>query len=575
MSLKSNFITANFQRVQNLFQKLTIRQKIVCGYALSLGIAILGTTGGLIIGDRYFKSARREMLLINEKSYLLSSLQGQILEIQLHQQEIFSIFSQQQALPSDLNTELREHLQELENLFAQLQRISQVNHDHKLENQVDILLTRYDTEIKLYFQEFTQLLIKLASLQATSENIETSRQLIWKFHQSQATQNFAQYSHLLTKLTQEIHELQQQNDLNYHQAKKIEALIIISSIVSSIIIASILALYTSSIITDPINAVTDIAQKVTKEENFELQAPITTQDEIGTLANSLNQLIQQVQQLLEIQRNEAESKLIQSEKMSSLGRMLAGVAHEINNPVNFISGNIIHAKNYVDDLLILLKTYQELIPNPPEKVQCVAEEIDLEFLETDLPKILNSMTIGTERTREIVRSLKNFSRLDEGEIHLVDLHPCIESTLLILNNRIKNKVLITRKYGDIPLVYGYMGLLYQVFMNIISNAIDALEEKTVTDPQHLPEITIITECKDDKWVLVRIIDNGSGISTENQAKIFETFFTTKPRGIGTGLGLAITHQIIVEKHCGKISCKSELNQGTEFMIYLPVKGEKK
>ncbi|WP_353932289.1 ATP-binding protein [Okeanomitos corallinicola TIOX110] len=571
MNLKSNVIAANLQRVQNLFQRLSIRQKIVCGYALSLGIAVLGTTGGLIVGDLYFQSSKEKMLSTNQKAYILSSLQGEILEIQVHQQEIFSIFSQQQALPSTINAEWQEHLQKIGILFSQLQELSEVTTDNNLQ----ILLTRYDTEIKSYFQDLTQLLTQIALLNSTPENIKISQQLIWKFSQSKSTQNFYQYSHVLTKITEKIHKLQQQNDLNYYSARKLGTLIILTSIGLSVIIASILSVYTSTIITRPINAVTDIAQRVTKEANFELQVPLTTEDEIGTLARALNQLIQQVKQLLEIQKNDAQAKLIQSEKMSSLGRMLAGVAHEINNPVNFISGNIVHAKTYVEDLLILLKTYQELIPEPPEKVQCVAEEIDLEFLETDLPKILNSMTVGTERTKEIVRSLKNFSRLDEGTINLVDLHPCIESTLLILNNRIKNSIIVIRKYGEIPLIYGYMGLLYQVFMNIISNAIDALEEKTKTEPKFLPQLTIITECAEDKWVLIRITDNGSGISPEHQTKIFETFFTTKPREIGTGLGLAITHQIVVEKHRGKISCNSELNQGTEFVIYLPINGGKK
>ncbi|NES99472.1 MAG: HAMP domain-containing histidine kinase [Sphaerospermopsis sp. SIO1G1] len=571
MILKVNFIAANCQLMQNLFQKLSIRQKIVCGYALSLGIAVLGTTSGLIVGDRYFESARKEILLINQKSYILSSLQGEILEIQVHQQEMFLIFSQQQALPLSISAEWQEHIQEVDNLFNQLQKLIQNNPDINLQE----LLTRYNTEVKVYFQDISNLFTQLSLLSSTPENKQKSQELIWKLSQNISTQQFYEYSHLLSQETQKIHQQQQQKTLKYQQVKKIESLIIILSILLSLVIASVIALYTSRVITRPLNAVTNIAKKVTEEANFELQAPIITQDEIGALAHSLNLLIKQVKQLLEIQQNEAHKKLIQSEKMSSLGRMLAGVAHEINNPVNFISGNIIHAKNYVDDLLFLVKTYQKLVPNPPEEIQCIAEEIDLEFIATDLPKILQSMTLGTERTKEIVISLKNFSRLDQGEIKLLDLHPCIESTLLILNNRLKHNIIVTRKYGDIPLIYGYIGLLYQVFMNIISNAVDALEEKTKNNSHYQPGITIITECIDAKWVRVRIIDNGSGISLENQQKIFDNFFTTKPRGIGTGLGLAISHQIVVEKHQGKISCHSELNQGTEFIIYLPMQGEKK
>jgi signal transduction histidine kinase len=240
-------------------------------------------------------------------------------------------------------------------------------------------------------------------------------------------------------------------------------------------IATLLAVYTSRIIAHLINAVTKIALRVTKGANFELQAPVTTKDEIGTLADALHQLIQQVKHLLEVQENESQIKLIQGERMSSLGRMLAGVAHIINNPVNFISGNVVHGKTYVNNLLKLLRTYPEAIPNPPTQVQAVAREIDLEFLETDLPKILNSMTLGTESTREIVRSLKNLSRLDEGQRHLVDLHTCIESTFSMVNNCLKNNIKIIRNYEEISKITCYMGLVYQVFMNLLSNAIDVLE----------------------------------------------------------------------------------------------------
>jgi two-component system, NtrC family, sensor kinase len=180
------------------------------------------------------------------------------------------------------------------------------------------------------------------------------------------------------------------------------------------------------------------------------------------------------------------------------------------------------------------------------------------------------MKVGAERTREIVRSLKDFSRLDEGEAQLVELHACLDSTLLILNNRFKNGISLVRSYGEIPAIPGYTGLLYQVFMNLLSNAIDAVEEKAAKNPGFLPEITIITERCQDNWVIVRIADNGSGISPENLDKIFETFFTTKPRGVGTGLGLAIAYQIVVEKHQGKITCESELDRGTEFALTLPI-----
>ncbi len=189
-------------------------------------------------------------------------------------------------------------------------------------------------------------------------------------------------------------------------------------------------------------------------------------------------------------------------------------------------------------------------------------------MEEDLPKVLQSMKFGADRVRQIVLSLKNFSRLDEAEAHAVNLHECIESTLLILNNRIKKGITIECCYGDIPNIEGFSSSLYQVFMNIINNALDALEEQHNT--QDNPQITIATELQDKNWVVVRIADNGSGIAPETQEKIFEMFFTTKPTGVGTGMGLSISHQIVVEKHGGRLICKSEVGSGTEFTISLPV-----
>ncbi|WP_244944963.1 ATP-binding protein [Nostoc sphaeroides] len=318
-----------------------------------------------------------------------------------------------------------------------------------------------------------------------------------------------------------------------------------------------------------------MAQRVTKESNFDLQAPVMTTDEIGILAIAFNQVLDRVKCLLEEQQAAAfrqqqmqEAQLLQSEKMSSLGQMVAGIAHEINNPVNFIYGNLDPAIQYVDDLLALLKTYRQEVPNPPLAVQTYATEIDAEFLEEDLPKLLQSMKFGATRVQQIVLSLKNFSRLDEAKAHQVNLHKCLDSTLLILNNRIRKGIKIERLYGEIPSIEGFSSSLYQVFMNIINNALDALEEQH--NPQDKPRIAIATELKDKNWVVVRIADNGSGIPSDVQERIFETFFTTKARGVGTGMGLSISYQIVVEKHGGQLMCKSEVGSGTEFIISLPI-----
>ncbi|MBP0018811.1 MAG: GHKL domain-containing protein [Cyanobacteria bacterium SBLK] len=264
----------------------------------------------------------------------------------------------------------------------------------------------------------------------------------------------------------------------------------------------------------------------------------------------------------------AQSQLVQSEKMSSLGKMVAGLAHEINNPVSFIHGNITHVTEYVEDLLKIANIYQdkkETVPNSiQEKIE--NEDIDLDFLLEDLPKCLKSMQVGTERIRELIISLRIFSRLDESGIKKVDLHQGLESTLLILNNQIDNKIAISKQYGDIPLVACYPMQINQVFMNILSNAIEVLLAQTDNENKH---IEIITQEIESDRVRIFIRDNGPGIPPKIQAKIFDPFFTTKPIGKGTGLGLAICYEII-QKHGGELDFSSQNGRGTEFAIALPI-----
>lgn len=285
------------------------------------------------------------------------------------------------------------------------------------------------------------------------------------------------------------------------------------------------------------------------------------------------------QTLSELKRT--QSQLVHAEKMSSLGQLVAGVAHEINNPVNFIHGNLTYLDEYAQNLLNIVELYQHHYPNPVAEIQAVADAIDLDFLQHDLLKIVTSMKLGTERIRNIVLSLRIFSRMDESQLKSVDIHEGIDSTLLILQHRLKKKpqsseIQVIRNYGNLPLVECYAGQLNQVFMNILVNAIDAIDElnqkRTVPEiKENSSQITISTSVVDAQWVQIAIADTGVGIPEAIQKQIFNPFFTTKPIGKGTGMGMAISYQIITEKHGGKLMFFSTPGRGAEFVIRIPIK----
>lgn len=354
------------------------------------------------------------------------------------------------------------------------------------------------------------------------------------------------------------------------------------------------------------------------EGDFAIHLDTTRQDELGQLASSFNSMANHLQAsftqleqindeleqrvedrtvtlqetLQELHRTQAQ--MIQSEKMSALGNLVAGVAHEINNPVNFIHGNLAHISSYTQDLIELIRAYQEYTPHPPQSIQATIEEIDLDFITQDATNLLQSMEVGTNRIREIVLSLRNFSRLDEAEFKTVPIHEGIDSTLLILQNRLKDQskrpaIQVIKHYGNLPKVSCYPGRLNQVFMNILTNAIDTLEEKwdkggfknNLPSSSHsaspdlpsltaTPTITIRTDVVESDWIEIAISDNGLGIPEIIQTRIFDPFFTTKPIGKGTGMGMSISYQIVVEQHRGKLEYSSIPNHGTEFTIRIPI-----
>lgn len=284
------------------------------------------------------------------------------------------------------------------------------------------------------------------------------------------------------------------------------------------------------------------------------------------LERTKNQAQELKQTLEQLQRTQAQ--MIQNEKMVSLGHLVAGVAHEINNPVSFIHGNLDYVQEYAQDLLQLMNDYQQAYPDPVAELQASLEEKDVQFIQEDLEQILTSMKSGTQRIQKIVKSLRNFSRMDEAELKAVDIHEGIDSTLVILNNRLEAKedrpaIEVVKEYGDLPLIDCYPAQLNQVFMHLLSNAIDALGGKKGDHRQ----IKIKTELEGSK-VRISIADNGDGIPESIRSQIFDPFFTTKAPGKGTGLGLSICYSIIVEKHYGQLLCDSSPEEGTRLTIEL-------
>lgn len=312
----------------------------------------------------------------------------------------------------------------------------------------------------------------------------------------------------------------------------------------------------------------------------ELYQTLQIKEELAATATAQAQQLEQTLQDLK----QTQTQLIQTEKMSSLGQLVAGVAHEINNPLNFIEGNLTYLNQYTENLLTLINLYQQGYTTKDEKIKNLVVEVELDFISEDIPKVVSSIQLGVDRIGKIVWALRNFSRLDESQMKPVNIHEGIDSTILVLQNRLKAKIEkysieIIKNYGNLPEVECYAGQLNQVFINIINNAIDAIDsyntQRSLEEIRSKPsQITIHTQLLNPEWISVRIVDNGPGMTETVRKLLFEPFFTTKPVGKGIGLGLSISYQIVVDQHGGFLKCESELGQGTGFTIEIPIRQTK-
>jgi len=609
---------------QSLGQRLSslrVGQKIGLGYTLALSIAVCGTIAGFGVGDHYQQETQERQQHARNKVELLHRLQSRVLQARTHQQQLIPLAPYPEKFEAEY-AHLLKHKAEIQEIWAELKAFvakSPTLQAGMGQATITELFQTYEGIPQLYSQELERRVERIRSLDlASPTDVEQAQALMLEFTNSDFALEFDGISDDLVGLIDHAYQELEVATISDRHVSKFAEKVVVASIGLSVAIAIFLAVLTSRAIAQPIQSLTSVARRTTEESNFELQATVEQDDEIGMLANAFNQLIRAVQQLLQQQKTANEQlenysqtleskveertqelsdkntqlqqlleelqhtqvQMVQSEKMSGLGQMVAGVAHEINNPVNFIYGNLTYVQEYAHNLLGLVQLYENYYPDPAPEIQAEAEDIDIEFIQADLPKVLDSMKLGTDRIRQIVLSLRNFSRMDEADFKAVDIHEGIDSTLLILQHRLKDKaerpaIQVIRDYGNLPLIECYPGQINQAFMNILANAIDALEEANVKRTyQELKEnpnqINIRTAMIDSKWVKIAISDNGTGMSESVQKRIFDPFFTTKSVGKGTGMGLPISYQIVTEKHGGKLDCFSIAGEGSEFVIQILV-----
>jgi two-component system, NtrC family, sensor kinase len=577
--LQSNVVTYPdivVNPIQKFIRRLSIHRKIAYGYAFAIGVAVLGTGSGLAVGDYYEYQAKAKLNFAHQQQDILQNLETEVILARSHSERIIPFLENPVWLETEV-TGLFEQILQIEKSLVSLQNLVKQSPPEFYDKSISKLAQDYETHVLATTPEINELLFNLQQKHLTKDNLPEFKNKLRQATEGNLSIKLEQFYQSLEDFIQKAKQQEIQANEAFNNAQLLRIKITVISMLISVALAAILAYYTSHAIARPLKWVTEVADRAAKDQNYHLRAPVLSNDEVGVLAVSINQLIETIsKQLKNLQ--ETQTQLIQTEKMSSLGNLVAGIAHEVNNPINFIYGNLEYTRHYVDDLMGLVHLYQQYYPDADPEIQKYIETIDFEFLVSDLPKVVSSMTMGAERIRNIVLSLRNFSRLDESEVKQVDIHEGINNTILMLSHRLNHPIKVTDIYGEIPLISCYPALLNQVFLNILTNGIDAIEEalnhgnfsgKDSKKTAKMPQIIIRTELFESNMICIRFWNNGPIIPYKIQRKLFDPFFTTKPPGQGTGLGLAIAYQIIT-KHRGRIEVFSEDFKGTEFAIFLPI-----